>query len=367
MAMTQVSSNVPWFLGGGYIPGGAGLAEYFTKAADKYADQVCNAFAVDDCNEPKEDAGLPTTVTQPWSSPGNANAISPENFLAWNGPGPEGSVLGYSEPLIYQPGTVATIDVYKWAHVTEYGKLTGRVYLDGKPAEHVTVQIRGIDKITSTDKDGRYSFDKVPYGPCVVTAKLAWVEGPVVGGVKTGSDITSDKFREGQASIKVDKQEVVVEDIKLKLPDQPFLRTIVIKGYASLDCSVWHWGSHHWDLFQPIEGEVNAGAGVNNPWNQSIIVHSADAEISAYVSWNDDDSVNIYNLQVGLDNPGGRTWGPTSLRIPAGKSQTITIGNSDSFLNGRNGYYYNGSPDLEAKNDTLCCSLTFTNKEWSGS
>ena len=326
--------------------------EEVSQAANYYADQLCNTFSNDYSATPDEDAG----ASQSWLNPGSADALSPDNFLAWNGPGPQNGVLGYSEPAIYFPANTATVPIYKWASVTQYGKLTGRVVLNGKPAASATVEIPGMS--TGTDKDGNYSFDKAPYGPYVVNAKLAWTEGPVTDDLQTGVP----EYSIGQASVKVDKADVAAPDIKLKPPNQPWDRQIAIKGYASLDCSEY---PDHYTAYPQIEDWVDVGrAETLASWVKTEVSKDATATFVVLITWNADDSVDLL-FEAGLDNPGGAASGFPRYNIPAGKSVTFVVGNKDSWLNGRNGYFYNGTPDLEAKNDTLLCSITFTNNEWT--
>jgi hypothetical protein len=321
-----------------------------------YADQLCNTFAADDSNTPN-----PLMPPQPYQSPGDANALGAEQFLAWNGPD-KGGVLGYSEPAVYLPASVATVPIYKWVSVTQYGKITGRVTLDGKaPPATTTVQIPG--KSAGTDKNGNYSFDHVAYGPYIVKAQVAVITGPVVDGVQTGAPT----FVSGQVSVKVDKATVAAPDIKLKKPDEAYNRSVAITGYASLDCSVYTLfeGTSHATAYPKIAGWVDVGPGQpHSSWTQVENSNSATVTFFVDVYYNSDDSVVIFVL-ADMDEPGGRgTY--AQFTIPPGESRAFVIGNTSSFLNGRNGYYYNGSSDLEDKDDTLCCSITFSNNEWTG-
>ena len=91
------------------------------------------------------------------------------------------------------------------------------------------------------------------------------------------------------------------------------------------------------------------------------------AALSATLHYNeDDDSVDVV-FTAALDQPGGRAL-TYAANVAAGKSYTFVIGNAASWLNGTGPqkWTYDGEPDLEAKNDTLCCSVTFTNKAWAG-
>jgi hypothetical protein len=322
--------------------------ETLTHAADYYGDELLNTFAVD--NSSTEDS------SNAWQTPGNANAISPNDYLAWNGPD-KGGVLGYSEPLIYQPANYATVHIYKWAKVTAYGKLTGKVTLDGKPAADVTLSVPG--HTVGTDKDGNYTFEKIPYGPYRVIAKQAKIDGPSDFGVKTGTML----YNMGQVSVKLDKDAVTAPEIKLRPPSTPYIRSIAVTGHVSLDCSVWDWGSNHYDYYGPIgRGTVDVGNGhPQDSWSTDVSVHSADAHFCATFDYQPDDSVNVFFKTV-LDGQYERDYQAT---IAAGDNYTFVIGDNNSFLNGRAGYTYEGSPDLEGDNDTMCCAITFTNSEWS--
>lgn len=325
-----------------------GLGETLTHAADYYADELCSSFASDDNSVEDSDTS--------WENPSGANAISPNDFLAWNGP-EKGGVLGYSEPLIYLPASFATVNIYEWAKVTAYGKLTGTVTLDGNPAASVTVTVPGYQ--AGTDKDGNYTFDKIPYGPYEVVAKLADTQGPVDFGVQTGTKV----YYTGNVSIDLDKDSATAPEIKLKAPDIPYERTVVVTGYYSLDCSVWDWGSSHYTVYGPVaQGEILVGIGQTQySWTTTETAHSATAILSAVAYYQADDSVTI-SFQAVLDGSSPRSYTAT---IAAGDSYTFVIGNSQSWLDGGGGLNYNGYPDLENDNDTLCCSVTFTNNQWS--
>ena len=82
-------------------------------------------------------------------------------------------------------------------------------------------------------------------------------------------------------------------------------------------------------------------------------MHSATVDFSATACYFPDDSVTV-TFQATLNGSGKRNYAAT---VRPGGSITFIIGYSQSFLNGRNGFYYNGQPDLEAENDTDCCSI----------
>jgi hypothetical protein len=170
-------------------------------------------------------------------------------------------------------------------------------------------------------------------------------------------------------STDVDKPSQDAPEIKLRPPSEPFIRTISISGHCSLDCSEWDWGSTHYTAWPELAGQVDVGLGhsYDSSWSQTETSKDATAILSATINYNDyDDSVDVL-FTAALDQPGGRSL-TYSQNIAPGKSYTFVIGDKNSWLNGTgpDKWTYDGYPDLEAKNDTLCCSVTFTNNEWVG-
>ncbi len=347
------------------------FGEALTGAAYEYANQLCNVFAADD-------SSTPSIEVQPWMSPGNANAISPENLLAWNGPPTTGCVLGYSEPLIYLPPTQTTVPVYKWAKVTQYGKITGHVYLKGKTKEGVTVQVAGPKGplTTGTDAHGAYSFEHLPYGRYVINASFPWPSGPVVDGVHTGLSLLAT----GQAVVEVKHATNVAPNIELAPPSEPFNRTVIVSGHASIDCSEALSSQHHTTIWPVLSDEIYVGVDEpNGQWFQDFTNRGASVNFTGSFSYNPDHSVDISGfitldlttVVLGIEQPDPSEPGTTdyaAYNVPPGESLTFVIGNASSFLSGTGpqGWTYDGSPALEDENDTLCCRLTFTNSEWIG-
>jgi hypothetical protein len=128
--------------------------------------------------------------------------------------------------------------------------VSGTVTRDGKPVEHATVTVPGQPGLQAgTDKDGKYTLDKVAYGPCQIEAMLA-TEAP------TGATIDSI----GQVSTDVDKPSQDAPEIKLRPPSEPFIRTISISGHCS--CRVdrpWQAFSFRSPESVPETGELVGG------------------------------------------------------------------------------------------------------------
>jgi hypothetical protein len=346
------------------------------------ADQLCNAFATNDCATPNEPTTTPLidvpvignvggitlgSDSQPWQNPGDSNAVSPSNLLAWNGPDKDPNcVLGYSEPLVYCPSTSATVPVYEWAAPKQYcQQISGLVELNNEPQPDVTVTIPGLDSAqTGTGSDGKYSFKNIPNGKWVIKAQKPF---------KTPDGELA--YYDGQVLVNVNQKGAMeAPTIKMRAPDEPNIRTVVISGHASIDCSVWSWGSHHWRAYPTLGGNVIVGKGKNGIgyWADQEPCHSAVGQFNATVCYNADDSV-LVTLVVQLDPQNGGRSRTYTMNILPEESYTFIIGDKNSILNS-GPYQYNGggdgtvpganSGDLEACNDCLCCAITFANKEW---
>ena len=130
--------------------------------AGPLADQLLNMFAFGD----------PSMVgSSAWQTPGDGNAVSPDNIMLWNPP-----YYGYAEPLQFLPQHVEQYTVSKWVKVVTWGSITGKVTNNGAPVAnaHVWVYLPGGD--TYTAADGSYTLDHVGIGPYDLTVQA------VIGG-----------------------------------------------------------------------------------------------------------------------------------------------------------------------------------------
>jgi hypothetical protein len=355
-------------------------AGWATPTATFYpADQVCNAFATGQCSAFEANT---SDDVQPWQNPGDANAVSPSNLLAWNGPDKHPNcVLGYCEPLMYMPNSSAIVPVYEWAAPQKFCEvISGIVTLDNEPKQGVTVYIPGLDyALTLTGPDGTYVFKHIPYGYNLVKAQYAYEQ---VVGDETVEIIPTGMlgYAFGQQLVNVDQEPPIkAPTIQLSAPDQPNIRTVEISGHASIDCSVYNFptGTNHWRAYPKIDlGVVEVGSANDcllGYWSDLKTCHSAVANFSAKVYYEPDYSVVIdFCVELDPQNSDTRQRNYTKKVLP-GESYTFVIGTASSILN--NGpYQYNGggsgdgpdanTGDLEASNDCLCCAITFANKEW---
>jgi hypothetical protein len=121
------------------------------------ADQLLNVFA----------SGNPNLVgSSAWQTPGDGNAVSPDNIIWWNPP-----YFGYAEPLQYLPRHTEQYTVSQWKKVSSWGSIKGTVLANNVPvpSAHVWVYIPGGD--TQTLADGSYTLSHVPIGPYQLKAQ----------------------------------------------------------------------------------------------------------------------------------------------------------------------------------------------------
>ncbi|MDI9941508.1 hypothetical protein QM806_39890 [Rhodococcus sp. IEGM 1351] len=126
--------------------------EFITDAADNRATLLCNTFANDD----------PDTDSEAWRNLKDANAVSPDNILWWDGPS-EGGLYGYAEPLIYREPRKEPYPINVWTKVVTRGAITGTVRANGAPISGGNVRVyEGKDDIT--EASGKYKLGDVPFG-----------------------------------------------------------------------------------------------------------------------------------------------------------------------------------------------------------
>jgi hypothetical protein len=140
--------------------------------AGPIADQLINDFA----------SGNPNLAgSTSWQTPGDGNAVSPDNIIWWNPP-----YYGYAEPLQYLPTHTEQYSVSKWVKVISWGTIIGKVTYNGAPVPnaHVWVYIPGGD--TYTAADGSFTLNHVPIGPYSLTAQAVITTNGVSGEYSNG-------------------------------------------------------------------------------------------------------------------------------------------------------------------------------------
>lgn len=66
---------------------------------------------------------------------------------------------------MFKKSLLFTIFIYScYISIAQKGTVFGSVYIQGKPAEFVTIQIKGTSMGTATDMNGSYVLENIPYG-----------------------------------------------------------------------------------------------------------------------------------------------------------------------------------------------------------
>jgi hypothetical protein len=173
--------------------------------AGPIADQLLNTFAF----------GNPNMVgSSAWQSPGDGNAVSPDNIQFWNPP-----YFGYSEPVQYLPPHTEDYTESVWKKVVSRGSIKGKVTLNGKPVAKAMVWVFMPGGETTTGADGSYVLNDIPIGAYALQARIA----------VTNSGTTIE-YQNDQAGLQGDKVTLTAaapnlqKDIVLGAPPSNFRR-----------------------------------------------------------------------------------------------------------------------------------------------
>jgi hypothetical protein len=129
------------------------LGEILTDGADDIANQFLNVFANDNAD------GKDSTA---WKNVGDADAVSPDNMLFWDGPD-RGGLFGFAEPAGYIEPRKESYTVSRWKKVLVRGNVHGKVLNGGRPVAGAQV-IAYDGKSAFSGDDGRYLLSDVPLG-----------------------------------------------------------------------------------------------------------------------------------------------------------------------------------------------------------
>jgi len=129
------------------------FGEILTDGADDVANQFLNAFANDDAD------GKDSTA---WETVTEADAVSPDNMLWWDGPS-LGGLYGFAEPAIYREPRVESYTISRWKKVLSRGTVRGKVFGEAGPVAGAIVQAYDGKTIFS-GADGSYALTDVPLG-----------------------------------------------------------------------------------------------------------------------------------------------------------------------------------------------------------
>lgn len=184
------------------------LGNILTNAADDLANQFLNAFENDD------DDG---TDSEAWRQTKDANAVSPDDMLWWDGPA-NGGLYGYAEPALYREPRIERYQVSRWKKVLTRGTLHGRVLTDqGAACAGALVQAYEGKSVFSAG-DGSYTLADVPLGPYLLKASK------VIDGVLQSAEVPVDLTGAE-----------LVTDIGLKLPQEQYRLAQVVVDFWGRD------------------------------------------------------------------------------------------------------------------------------------
>jgi hypothetical protein len=174
--------------------------------AGPIANQILNDFAF----------GNADLQTNAWQTPGDGNAVSPDNTRLWNPP-----YYGYSEPLQYLPAHPEKYTVSKWTKVISRGSIKGTVTNNGAVVANVYVSVSDAPGYnTVTDAKGSYVLENIAIGKYALKASVVTTTDGITGERNNGN--------EGEAVTLTKEKPDVVKDIQLGGQLESFRRVQVV-------------------------------------------------------------------------------------------------------------------------------------------
>lgn len=187
-----------------------GVVDFFTDIADDVSNHMLNTFASDWADTAAKDS-------EAWRDMHDANAVSPDNILFWDGP-PDG-LYGYAVPLVYRSPRLEQVVVHRWRQERKLGALSGHVYYKKQPVKHALVQLYD-GKTTYSDNAGGYAFKEIPIGDYELKAYKNALEDGI-----DGSDRIRVTINEGEQ----------VADLNLALPADYHRRVTIVAKIETTD------------------------------------------------------------------------------------------------------------------------------------
>lgn len=305
------------------------LGRLLTDAPDNYANQICNTFASDWADGGSKDSDA-------WKGTGPANAVSPDDTMFWDSPGPGNendfsSVYGHAEELFYRPGTFQQVPIWHWNLVPTRGTLTGTVVANGDVAgANVSLQGSGKPDVV-VGSNGRFEFDNVPAGDYSVSA---------------GKDI--DHYWNSADDVRVSIVAGKTTDVTVALQPPPEVnRWVTVSVDMETDwTSVWAHSPHAWNetksaRVHPFHSHEHLEfGGGDTPRGEMLVDIDMNADLSVTISC----KLQEIDDEVEGENDGG-------FDVPAGWWHTrsgISVSNGDPI-----------------DNDQTICNITVNNDQAS--
>jgi hypothetical protein len=309
--------------------------------AGPIVNQLLNAFA----------SGNNDLQTAAWRTPGDGNAVSPDNTRLWNPP-----YYGYAEPLQFLPKHTETYTVSKWKKVTKWGSVKGAVRNAGARVANARVWVSD-DKETYTKSDGTYQLDHVAIGKYDLKASVVTTTDGIQGERNNGNN--------GQRiELTADKSDLV-QDIDLRGQLESFRRADI---HYSLT------GDHSGGFSGQKDGVEDQGQYTNSvfvdPGQQNgMYTYSYDYMGGGYynvqmkwcVTLNSDNSLWLqFTAVMNSDNTGSDTVTATPYNIVVPVGKTVNASYSDLAT-----YHFN---DLfkDYTNGPVTLNFSVTNNQQTG-
>lgn len=290
----------------------------FTDAPDNIANQICNTFTSDWADKGSKDSDN-------WKNPGTANAISPDNIIFWDSPGPGNqnqfrSVYGHMEDLFFLPGTHARVPIYRWKLVKTRGTLTGTVVANGDvTGANVSLLGSPLPDVV-VQADGRFRFDNVPAGGYTVSAGLNirgyWNSSKVPAHIDAGA--STDVTITLQPPPEVNRLVTIAVDMETDW--KSVFAHSPRSSYDTKSARVCPFHSHaHLDFDDGTNDDtprghigfdidLNADLSITVSWTAQEIDDEVEGEIKGGYTIAKDGSVKWSGLTVNNDDPIDADW-----------------------------------------------------------
>jgi hypothetical protein len=241
-----------------------GWYDALTDIADDISNQILNTFASDWAAEDAKDS-------EKWRDTTDANAVSPQNLMFYDGPH-----YGFSEPLIFRDWRVEDVVVHKWKKVSQTGTIKGVVRFKASPVQGANVQL-SVSQFTASKTDGTFEISGAPAGSVLLEIQK----------------VQDNMLLTAQLNVDVQANQTVVANIDLQAPSHVF-RRIRVEGFmATTDYEFAAAAYPH--CVNAIEGIIDLDPGTATHRTKTFECACDDAVGKLYVTCDlrSDDSVKV--------------------------------------------------------------------------
>ena len=240
------------------------FGDALTDVADDISNQILNTFATDWADEDAKDS-------EQWRETVDANAVSPQNLMFYDGPH-----YGFSEPLIFRDWRVEEVVVHKWKKVAQTGTIKGVVRFKGGPVQGANVQL-SVSQFTASQTDGSFEIKGAPAGPVLLDVQK----------------VQDNMLLTALVQVDVKANQTVTANVDLQAPSHLF-RRIRVEGYmATTDYEFAAAAYPH--CVNDIDGIIDLDPGTATHKTKTFECACDDAVGKLYVTCDlqSDDSVKV--------------------------------------------------------------------------